>query len=325
MSGESHTVLTVIHNDPRWPRASAWLAGECDEQTIGRLAVLGAPVRLGSITSGRSDLAPQAVREALRKFSSYDIETDADLRMIEARDYGDLPLAEMRLEDALEPLSHAVRTALNETDATVIIGGDNGVTRPGVHGLNDSLAEVGLLTLDAHFDLRDTHQGLSNGNPVRALLEDGLPGQNIVQLGILGFANSQAYAEVARAAGITVVTMDRLREQGIERAVSDALAYLSAHAKVIYFDLDIDVMDRIFAPACPGSRPGGLAPWELKRAAWLCGYHPKVRVMDLVEVDPTGDVANVTVMTTAACLLSFASGLLNRLKKNGQDLQDCQD
>jgi formimidoylglutamase len=325
MNGELQTTQSGSHNDPRWPRASAWLAGESEEQPIGRLAVLGAPVRLGSITLGRSDLAPQAVREALRKFSSYDIETDADLRMIEVGDYGDLSLAETKLEDALEPLARAVRTALNETDAAVIIGGDNGVTRPGVHGLNDSLAEVGLLTLDAHFDLRDTHHGLSNGNPVRALLEDGLPGQNIVQLGILGFANSRAYAEVAREAGITVVTMDRLREQGVDKAVSDALDYLAARTKAIYFDLDVDVLDRIFAPACPGSRPGGLAPWELKRAAWLCGHHPKVRVMDLVEVDPTGDVANVTVMTTAACLLSFASGLLNRLKKNGQDLQDSQD
>jgi formimidoylglutamase len=282
-------------------------------------------VRLGSITPGRSDLAPQAVREALRKFSSYDIETDAELRMIAARDYGDLPLAETRLEDALEPLGKAVRAALNEADAVVIIGGDNGVTRPGVHGLADSLSEAGLLTLDAHFDLRDTHNGLSNGNPVRALLEDGLPGQNIVQLGILGFANSRAYAEVARAAGITVVTMDRLREQGIEKAVNDALQYLSARTQAIYFDLDVDVLDRVFAPACPGSRPGGLAPSEVKRAAWLCGHHSKVRIMDLVEVDPTQDVANVTVMTTAACLLSFASGLLNRLKKVRQDLQDGQD
>ncbi len=325
MNSESHTAQTVSPDDPHWPRASAWLAGESDEQTIGRLAVLGAPVRLGSITPGRSDLAPQAVREALRRFSSYDIETDADLRMIAARDYGDLPLAEMRLEDALEPLGNAVRAALNETEAAVIIGGDNGVTRPGVYGLNDSLTEVGLLTLDAHFDLRDTGNGLSNGNPVRALLEDGLPGQNIVQLGILGFANSQAYAEVARAAGITVVTMDRLREQGIDKAVSNALDYLSARTKAIYFDLDVDVLDRIFAPACPGSRPGGLMPWELKRAAWLCGQHPKVRAMDLVEVDPTQDVANATVMTTAACLLSFASGLVSRLKKNRQDSQDGQD
>jgi len=311
---------TTLSDDPFWPRASAWLAGKRQGEVEGLLSVLGAPVRLGSITPGRSDLAPQAVREMLRRFSTYDIETDTDLVVIEVIDQGDLPIAELTLEEALEPLRNAVCVPLDmDADAIVILGGDNGVTRPGVRGLADSMVvgslnEVGLLTLDAHFDLRDTSNGLSNGNPVRALLEDGLPGGNIVQLGILGFANSQAYAQIARDAGINVITMDKLREKGIERAVNEALERLSARVKTIYFDLDVDVLDRAFAPACPGARPGGLLPWEVRRAAWLCGRHPKVKAMDLVEVDPTQDVAQVTVMSAAACLLSFASGLVTRLQ-----------
>ncbi len=305
---------TTPSDDPFWPRASAWLAGTHAENTLGKLAVLGAPVRLGSVTPGRGDLAPNAVRDILRRFSTYDVETDIDVRALAAHDYGDLPLAETKLEDAFAPLRDAVKEALQQADAVVLLGGDNGVTRPGVRGICDSLADCGLLTLDAHFDLRDTSNGLSNGNPVRALLEDGLPGGNIVQLGILGFANSQAYAQVARDAGINVITMDKLREKGIERAINEALAYLSARVKAIYFDLDVDVLDRAFAPACPGARPGGLLPWEARRAAWLCGRHPKVKAMDLVEVDPTQDVAQVTVMSAAACLLSFASGLVTRLQ-----------
>ncbi|MBI1764157.1 MAG: agmatinase family protein [Acidobacteria bacterium] len=306
---------TPISDDPFWPRASAWLAGDKFEHTLGNLAVLGAPVRLGSVTPGRGDLAPQAVRDSLRRFSTYDIETDVDVRALAVNDHGDLPLVETKLEDAFAPLRAAVNQAAQQADAVILLGGDNGVTRPGVHGIGESLSEVGLLTLDAHFDLRDTAHGLSNGNPVRALLEDGLPGAHIVQLGILGFANSQAYAQVARDAGINVVTMDKLRAQGIEPAISAALDYLSARVSVIYFDLDVDVLDRAFAPACPGARPGGLQPWELRRAAWLCGRHPKVKAMDLVEVDPTRDVANVTVMVTAQSLLSFAAGLVRRLSK----------
>jgi len=46
------------------------------------------------------------------------------------------------------------------------------------------IEEIGLVTLDAHFDMRDTDQGLSNGNPVRVLFEDGLPGANIAQVGL---------------------------------------------------------------------------------------------------------------------------------------------
>ena len=303
---------TQITDDPFWPRAAAWLAGAHAEKTLGKLAVLGAPLRLGSITPGRCDLAPQAVRAILRKFSCYDIEADADLHLVEARDLGDLPLADLKLEDAFEPLRDAVRKALADTDAVVVLGGDNGVTRPGVHGIADSLEDCGLITLDAHFDLRDLSNGLSNGNPVRALLADGLPGKNIVQIGIQSFANSRSYAQVASDAGITVVTMSQIRAHDVERLVGESLDELSERVEHIYVDLDVDVLDRIFAPATPGSRPGGLTPYELRRAAWLCGAHPKVRAIDLVEVDPTLDVADVTVMATASCLLSFASGLLTR-------------
>jgi formiminoglutamase len=305
-------------DDPFWPRASAWLAGACADKTVGKLAVLGAPLRLGSITPGRCDLAPDAVRAALRKFSCYDVDTATDLQMLLARDLGDLTLADAKLEDAFEPLRDGVRRAFDEAAAAVVVlGGDNGVTRAGLHGLPGSLAgleKCGLITFDAHFDLRDLGAGLTNGNPVRALLADGLPGANVVQIGIQSFANSRAYAEVARDAGITVITMDQVRERGIAAVTGEALARLTSQVEMVYVDFDIDVLDRAFAPATPGSRPGGLAPWELRRAAWLCGAHPLVRAIDLVEVDPTQDVADATVLATAACLLSFASGLLHRLQ-----------
>ncbi|MGH9853185.1 MAG: agmatinase family protein [Blastocatellia bacterium] len=307
---------TQLTDDPFWPRAAAWLAGAHAETTMARLAVLGAPLRLGSITPGRCDLAPDAVRAILRKFSTYDIESDVDLRQLAVRDLGDLDIAEARIEEAFEPIKLAVSRALKDADAVALLGGDNSITRPGLHGVADSLTgslkACGLITLDAHFDLRDLSSGLTNGNPVRALLADGLPGENIAQIGIQPFANSQAYSQVATDAGITVVTMSQVRAHGVERLLTESLNDLSERAEHIYVDLDIDSLDRIFAPATPGSRPGGLTPYELRRVAWLCGAHPLVRAIDLVEVDPTQDIADATVMATASCLLSFASGLLTR-------------
>lgn len=302
--------------DPYWPRASAWLAGEHSHDTIGTLAILGAPMRLGSITPGRCDLTPEAVRAILRKFSCHDVESGINLHHLAVRDFGDMELSFANLEEAFEPLSKAVQSATAEADATIIIGGDNGVTRAGVHGLGLPLDKCGLITFDAHFDLRDLTLGLTNGNPVRALLNDGLPGENIVQIGIQGFANSRAYAEFAHDVGISVVTMGQIRSRDFETLVAGALAHLYDQVEAIYVDFDIDVLDRIFAPACPGSRPGGLTPWELKRAAFMCGQNPKVRAIDLVEVDPENDVAETTILTTASCLLSFAAGLVTRLRKN---------
>src|SRR5262249_21171885 len=129
-----------ITDDPFWPRASAWLAGEFAPSSSVSLAVLGAPLRLGSITPGRCDLAPDAVRAILRRFSVYDIESDIDLRRLETHDLGNLDVAEAKIEEAFEPIKEAVSGALEDADAMVLLGGDNSVTRPGLHGVIDSLA-----------------------------------------------------------------------------------------------------------------------------------------------------------------------------------------
>ena len=302
-------------DDPNWPRASAWLSGAHAVNPACRLAVLGVPLHLGSITPGRSDLAPGAIRQALSRLSTYDLEFDRDLGRIAVTDFGDLALASAMPADALGPVAGAVQGALAKADALVLLGGDNSITRPGCHGITPELQRAGLLTLDAHLDLRDVSAGLTNGNPVRALLADGLPGTQIVQIGIQPFANSRAYSQVAREAGIKVIPLSEVRSRGIEKAVEDGLDSLDQEVDAIYVDLDLDVLDRVFAPATPGSRPGGLTPAELRSAARLCGAHPKVRVMDLVEIDPTKDLADATVFAAGLSLLSFASGLLGRFTR----------
>jgi len=304
-----------MSGDPNWPRASAWLAGTHSADPACRLAVLGAPLRLGSITPGRTDLAPAAVRSILDRMSTYDLESDRDLNRVAASDRGDVALADIAPADALVPLAAAVRGSLAEADALALLGGDNSITRPGCHGMCSELSRAGLLTLDAHLDLRDLNPELTNGNPVRALLADGLPGANVVQIGIQPFANSRAYLEVAREAGIKVVSVSEVRARGIGMVVEEALDLLDETVDAIYVDLDLDVLDRVFAPATPGSRPGGLTPAEVRTAARLCGAHPKVRVLDLVEIDPTKDVAEATVFAAGLCLLSFASGLLGRFTR----------
>ena len=79
--------------------------------------------------------------------------------------------------DGFAPIRDAVARLHGATRLTLLLGGNNAVTRPAAHGLGLPLDKVGLITLDAHFDMRDTDQGPMNGNPVRCLLEDGLPGR----------------------------------------------------------------------------------------------------------------------------------------------------
>jgi formiminoglutamase len=301
-----------VTDDPNWPRADGWLRGDHDPSAVARLAVVGAPVRLGSLSGGRFDQAPDALRSALSRYTTFDAGSQTDVRSVAARDQGDLDLKESTPERALDHIAGAVGGSLPSFDAVVLLGGDNSITRPGVRGLGLDLGRIGVLTIDAHHDLRDTANGLNNGNPVRALLEEGLPGTNIVQVGIQPFANSKAYAEVAREVGITVVTADEARQRGLASVVDAALDQLAGTVDAIYVDLDVDVLDRAFAPGCPGSRPGGLTPAEVQAAARVAGTHPKVRAIDIVEVDPTKDVADVTVLAAASFLLSFAAGLVSR-------------
>jgi formiminoglutamase len=300
--------VSVRPIDPNWPSAGEWLAGEKSAKTIGKLTILGAPVALGSLSGGRFDLAPQTIRAAMDRYSTYDVEFGRDLRALAVHDCGDLKIADLTPEQARDPIREAVTKAVKHCDALVILGGDNSITYPAAKPAS------GLLTFDAHFDLRSLANGLNCGNPIRALLADGFPGGQIVQVGIQSFANSRAYADVARQAGITFISLEQIRLRGIENVTAEALTQLSNSADFIYVDFDLDILDRTFAPATPGSRPGGLAPWELRRAARLCGLHPRVRAIDLVEIDPTRDVADTTSLAAAACLLSFASGLHQRLR-----------
>ena len=115
---------------------------------------------------------------------------------------------------------------------------------------------------------------------------------------------------VAQDAGIRVITVDEVHRKGIAVVVAEALDYIKASG--IYVDLDLDVLDRVFAPATPGSRPGGLTPPDIRLAARLCGEDARVRVLDIVEMDPTQDVADQTALVAAACFLSFASGVHRR-------------
>ncbi len=297
--------------DPNWPRASQWLAGNSQASGDQSIAIVGVPMN-HSITPGHCELAPAAIRKALKRYSLYDSDAGVNLELFRTRDCGDFDFARKTPEVAFDRLVKFIADATADSTAAILLGGDNGITRPGMHAMELDLRDCGLLTFDAHHDLRDLEHGLTDGNPIRALLEDGLPGRNIIQIGIQPFANSPAYAAVAREAGIAVVTADQVYAQGIDAVVQNALEYLALKRKATYVDLDMDVLDRAFAPACPGSRPGGLQPWMLRRAAHLCGRHRSVRMMDIVEIDPTKDVADVTCLAAASFLLAFASGVASQ-------------
>ena len=287
-----------------WPNLSDLVVGM---ETRAPVGMIGAPLAAGSVTPGQCNLAPALLRETLRRIGRHDVETGRELST-QITDRGDVDLAGLSIEQATGPISEAVRHSASLHALTFLVGGNNAVTRPGVLGLGLALEKIGLVTLDAHFDMRDTHEGLSNGNPVRALIEDGLPGTNIAQIGLASFANSRKMHQDAIAAGNLIVTVGEVRRLGIALAVDRALDRLSS-CEAIVVDCDIDVIDRSQFPAAPGGRPGGMAADEFFAAVRRRAADPRVRVIDLTEWDPPLDATDLSALTAARwvaeCLAGF--------------------
>jgi len=286
-----------------WPNLSELLV---DQGTDAQVGLVGAPLNMGSVTPGRCDLAPALLRATLRRMGRYDVETALELQTLVA-DHGDVPVAGLSIEEATPAIVAACRASVERHPLTLLIGGNNAVTRPGVHALGLPLYRVGLITLDAHFDMRDLSRGLGNGNPVRALIEDGLPGTNIAQVGLAPFANSAEMHRDAVRGGHLVVTIGEVRDGGIDQAIDRALAHV-AHCEAIAVDCDIDVIDRSQFPGAPGARPGGMRAEDFFSAVRRLAKAPKVRLIDLTEWDPPLDSTDLSALTAARWLAEVLSG-----------------
>lgn len=295
----------AVTDDPRWRRASAWLSSDAP-LGVPELGLLGVPAHRSSLSPTRADLTPAAVRAALARFSTGFAESQDLTRGCRVSDLGDVTDPDGPAGEAAT--SELVRDWLAGTPGEgrrllLAIGGDNSIT----YSVAGGARATGLVTLDAHHDLRD---GTSNGSPVRRLVETGIPGRRIVQVGIMDFANSPQYAARANALQITVVRRDELESRPITEVVRAAIDHAARDGGRVHVDLDVDVCDRAVAPACPASVPGGISALQLRQAARAAAAHPQVVSMDITEVDSSADTPDGrTVRLAALCVLEVAAGL----------------
>ncbi|WP_084766790.1 arginase family protein [Leucobacter komagatae] len=332
MTAPTSNAARPLPHDPNWPRAGSWPAPGSDASGSAApnaaapdahidLVIIGIPTSRTSLSPTNAHLTPAAVREALRRYSDHTVAagtpggrgTELETVLGEAltiRDAGDV--ADPDTEDGEVAAAAAVRELAARSELIVALGGDNALTVPAALGVaGDKLATAGLITLDAHHDLRD---GRSNGSPVRRLVEAGLDPRRIVQIGIADFANSRAYRERAKEWGITVIHRDELFTRPLAEIVAEALEIAGAGGGPIHVDLDVDVCDRSVAPGCPASIPGGIQAHELRAFARMFAADARVRGIDIAEVDASADTPDArTVRLAALCVLEAAAGLSERL------------
>lgn len=296
--------------DALWPRASAWLQAADENQSHSYdLGLIGIPAHLTSISPTDAHTTPAAIRAALARYSTYNWSTETDISVLSFADFGDVVEPDS-LEG--EARTSALAAAASARAGLLIgLGGDNSATFAMARGVFGQSASQppGLITLDAHHDLRE---GVSNGSPVRRLIDEAaLDGRNIVQIGIADFSNSPAYAKRAKELGIYVIPRSALRGRTPADVMAEAVSVAGSTGGPIHLDFDVDVCDRSVVPACPAAAPGGISADEFRQFAFEAGRYAQIRSVDFTEIDASKDSADGrTVRLAALAILELAAGRL---------------
>jgi formimidoylglutamase len=287
----------ALPHDPLWPRAASLFSEQSENQSD--VTLVGVPASRTSLSPSSAHETPNAIRQALLRYSTAHSDSRVNLEKVSLRDAGDVTSPDGDEAGAIAQLkSIAAKSSL-----LIALGGDNSITYSGVQATQST----GLITLDAHYDLRD---GISNGSPVRRLIEAGLSGKKVVQIGIADFSNSPEYAKRAKDLGITVIPRNELRSKSVKEIWALAL---SVAGDKVFVDFDMDVCDRSVVPACPAAAPGGISADELRQFAFLAGSSPSVVGADITEIDATKDSADErTVRLAALVVLEVAAGFSTR-------------
>ena len=287
-----------LPHDPLWPRAASLFTHPADQGSD--LTLVGVPANQTSLSPTSAHLTPAAIRQALLRYSLAHSDSKVNLSRLKLSDSGDVTSPDI---DESKTITELAAIAQNHR-LLVAMGGDNSIT----YSVAKAVAATGLITFDAHHDLRD---GVSNGSPVRRIIEAGLAGKNVVQIGIADFSNSTEYADRARDLGITVIHRSALRNASLKQVWEGAVKIAGSR---IHVDFDMDICDRSVVPACPAAAPGGISADELRQFAFLVGASNEVVSVDITEIDAAQDSSDErTIRLAALVALEITAGLSTRI------------
>ena len=282
-----------MSEDPKWPRSSSLIT-----TSPSPVGILDIPAHRTSISETSAHLTPKAIRAALARYSTFSYSTLGDISGTPIEDLGEIADPDGNEQETTSRIASAAKELL------IALGGDNSITYAAALGAyKEDLSTARLITLDAHHDLRD---GISNGSPVRRLIDAGLNPKNVFQIGINDFSNSFEYASLAKDLGINVISRNTLATIGIQEACNIALTDAEGP---VFVDIDVDVCDRSVVPACPAAAPGGISAIELRQAARILASNKHVVGMDITEIDASKDSEDGrTVRLGALVVLEIVAG-----------------
>lgn len=258
------------------------------------IALLGLPTDRGSSYLRGCAGGPAAIRRALHCGSSNlfaENGVDVGGALIDA---GDVALDGTAAE--IEAIASGVAAQLASGHQVIALGGDHAVTYPVLRAVAKQHPGLSILHFDAHPDLYDSYDGdpYSHACPFARIMEEGLALQ-LVQVGIR--ADTAELRARAKRFGVVTVGMDRLAE----------LPALLPTGPV-YVSIDLDGLDPAYAPGISHHEPGGLSTRQVLDA--IHGLEGPVIGGDIVELNPTRDINDMTAMVAAKFVRELAGAML---------------
>lgn len=283
------------------------------------IRVAGIPLDIGVTNRSGARFGPSAIRQASRMLVDGDHPFHwVGPRQLSLADIGDFAIA---LGDIPKSLA-LIEEQASRVDHLVALGGEHGITLPLLRALAKKRGPPALIHFDAHVDTwpENFGQTYAHGSVFYHAIEEGLiDPRRTVQIGIRSPVARDIY-DWTLARGVTIMTAQDVHEAGpadiaqrIRAGVGDAPVYLS---------FDIDVLDPAFAPGTGTPEIGGLASWQAQAIIRrLTGLN--FVGMDVVEVAPAYDVAEITALAGATiaweylCLLARTRHATATIKEPG--------
>jgi formiminoglutamase len=298
--------------DPHETRVANWIRpwDGAERFDVGLVMV---PIARGAIKHVAAHLGPNALRMVWPFFTTYSIDYDVDIADLRVRDLGDVAIPLLDVAAAHRNIEAAMGAllAMDRDFFPVTIGGEHSLAHPLLRAFKAARGyeRIGLIQFDAHMDFQTGEHGPHNGTPIRTILEEGIVApSNLAQIGIAGFVQADWHARWGRDAGVTIFTARDVATRGMAPLLEEALAIAGRGTEAIYVTFDIDCFDQAFAPGTGASLPGGLTPWQAFDAVFALGQDPRVAGFDLVEVDPSRDLFDITARLATKLLLTLLAG-----------------
>ncbi len=274
---------------------------------------VGAPLDAGTTVRPGTRFGPDALRRISALGYGYNPERGIDLKeSLTMVDAGDIQVIPANIEKSFDQIALALSYITERSVFPVVLGGDHSIGYPDIRGTAPYIdGNIGIIHFDRHSDLSEkTYDERMHGSPFfHATNIPNAPATNLVQIGIGGWTGSKAGMGNARERKATVITIEDIERFGIERVMEYALEIAWKGARAVWLSFDIDSVDPAFAPGTGTPEPGGLLPREVFRMVRLAAREG-LQGMELVEVSPPYDVADITSLLGGRVIMEVLATLL---------------